>query len=41
MLYHHLPFQYFDALIERRFPRPARHEELALRRAARRRRARR
>lgn len=33
---HHIPYQYVDAIVDRRVPRPARLAELVARRAARR-----
>ncbi len=41
MLQHHIPYEYVDAVIDRRIPRPAHLLELAARREARRERKRR
>ena len=41
MLQHNIPYEYVDAVTDRRIPRPARLAELAARREARRRRTRR
>jgi hypothetical protein len=36
MLHHHIPYEYVDAIVDRRTPKPARLLELASRRSARR-----